>query len=147
MYTFISNGAEGHWVSVVRMLGLGLVLGAFRIFVKTCNLFKANGIPVIDADIIARAWVEEGCREDILLESGELDRPKLGRIVFGDPSKLQLLNRSHNVVNTRNHLDLKRSKADIVIDNNGSLEDLHENFKVLDQVTKPLTWTEFWRSR
>uniref|UniRef100_A0A251V0C4 Putative dephospho-CoA kinase, P-loop containing nucleoside triphosphate hydrolase n=1 Tax=Helianthus annuus TaxID=4232 RepID=A0A251V0C4_HELAN len=64
-----------------------------RIFVKTCNLFKANGIPVIDADIIARAWVEEGCREDILLESGELDRPKLGRIVFGDPSKLQLLNR------------------------------------------------------
>ncbi|KAM0071922.1 putative dephospho-CoA kinase [Helianthus debilis subsp. tardiflorus] len=68
-----------------------------RIFVKTGHsasllmfqiassvaytLFKANGIPVVDADIIARAWVEEGCREDILLESGELDQPKLGRIV------------------------------------------------------------------
>ena len=30
---------------------------------------------------------------DILLESGEIDRARLGQIVFSDPSKRQLLNR------------------------------------------------------
>lgn len=35
--------------------------------------------------------------EDILLENGEVDRPKLGQIVFTDPSKRQLLNRYINV--------------------------------------------------
>ena len=31
--------------------------------------------------------------EDILLANGEVDRPKLGQIVFSDPAKRQLLNR------------------------------------------------------
>lgn len=31
--------------------------------------------------------------EEILLPSGEVDRPKLGQIVFNDPDKRQLLNR------------------------------------------------------
>jgi dephospho-CoA kinase len=30
---------------------------------------------------------------DILLENGEIDRPRLGQIVFSDPAKRQLLNR------------------------------------------------------
>lgn len=55
---------------------------------------------------------------------------------------------AQNRINAQMPLDEKRSKADIVIDNNGSLEDLNENFrKILDQVSKPLTWTEFWLSR
>lgn len=45
-------------------------------------------------------------------------------------------------------LDSKRSKADIVIDNNGGLDQLHQQFdKVLSEIRRPLTWIEFWRSR
>lgn len=55
---------------------------------------------------------------------------------------------AQNRIDAQMPLDLKRSKADVVIDNNGSLEDLNESFKkMLNQVTKPLTWTEFWLSR
>lgn len=53
-----------------------------------------------------------------------------------------------NRINAQMSLDLKKTKADIVIDNTGSLEDLEKQFhKVLIQVTRPLTWTEFWLSR
>jgi dephospho-CoA kinase len=53
-----------------------------------------------------------------------------------------------NKVNAQMPLDGKRSKADIVIDNTGSLDDLNEQFQnVLVRVTGPLTWYEFWRSR
>lgn len=31
--------------------------------------------------------------DDILLANGEVDRPRLGQIVFSDPDKRQLLNR------------------------------------------------------
>jgi len=55
---------------------------------------------------------------------------------------------ARNRINAQMSLDLKRSQANIVIDNSGSLEDLEEQFqKVLVQVTRPLTWTEFWLSR
>jgi dephospho-CoA kinase len=51
-------------------------------------------------------------------------------------------------INAQMSLDLKRNKADIAIDNTGLLEDLNEQFrKVLFEVTKPLTWTEFGLSR
>ncbi|KAK3194050.1 hypothetical protein Dsin_025360 [Dipteronia sinensis] len=190
------------------------------------NLFKANDIPVVDADLVARDVLKKGTGgwkkvvatfgEDILLANGEVDRPKLGQTVFSDPDKRQLLNRllapyistgifmeilklwikgfkvivldvpllfeakmdkwtkpiivvwvdpeiqlqrlmardrtseedAKNRINAQMPLDIKRTKADIVIDNNGSLDDLNEQFrKVLSQVTMPLTWTEFWLSR
>ncbi|ESR57516.1 Dephospho-CoA kinase [Citrus sinensis] len=66
------------------------------------NLFKANDVPVVDADIIARDVLKKGTGgwkkvvaafgEDILLPNGEVDRSKLGQIVFSDSSKRQLLN-------------------------------------------------------
>ncbi|XP_034928589.1 dephospho-CoA kinase isoform X2 [Populus alba] len=159
------------------------------------NLFKSHDIPVVDADIVARDVLKKGTGgykrvvaafgEDILQANGEVDRPKLGQIVFSDSGKRQLLNRllapfissgifreilklwlkgcklqrlmardrideeaARNRTNAQMALDLKRSKADIVIDNSGTIEDLEEQFqKVLVQVTKPLTWTEFWLSR
>ncbi|PHT83562.1 Dephospho-CoA kinase [Capsicum annuum] len=56
------------------------------------NLFKAHGIPVVDADINALkkgtgGWkkVVAAFSEDILLDNGEVDRAKLGQIVFADP--------------------------------------------------------------
>lgn len=190
------------------------------------NLFKAHGIPVVDADVVARdalkkgtgGWkkVVEAFGNDILHPDGEVDRPKLGRIVFSDADKRQLLNRllapyissgivkeilklwlkgckvivldvpllfeakmdkwakpivvvwvdretqlkrlmardriteeeANNKINAQMSLNTKRSKADIVIDNTGSLEELQVQFeKVLHEVTRPLTWSEFMLSR
>ncbi|KAJ6690296.1 hypothetical protein OIU85_006558 [Salix viminalis] len=192
----------------------------------TSNLFKSHDIPVVDADIVARDVLKKDTGgykgvvaafgDDILQANGEVDRPKLGQIVFSDPGKRQLLNRllapyissgiwweilrlwlkgykvivldipllfeakmdkwtkpivvvwvdtetqlqrlmardrineedARNRIKAQMSLDLKRSQANIVIDNSGSLEDLEEQFqKVLVQVTRPLTWSEFWLSR
>lgn len=67
------------------------------------NLFKMNGIPVVDADVVARDVLKKGTAgwkrvvaafgEDILQRNGEVDRTRLGQIVFSDPAKRQLLNR------------------------------------------------------
>ncbi|KAK7337426.1 hypothetical protein VNO77_18000 [Canavalia gladiata] len=55
---------------------------------------------------------------------------------------------ARNRVNAQMPLDVKRSKADIVIDNTGSLDELNQQFqKVLVEVSRPLTLAEFWRSR
>ncbi|KAI9128588.1 hypothetical protein K1719_000071 [Acacia pycnantha] len=189
------------------------------------NLFKSHGIPVVDADVVARAALDKGTSgwrkvvaafgQEILLDNAEVNRLRLGQIVFSDPDKRQLLNRllaphissgifweivklwmkghkiivldvpllfeakmdkftkpiivvwvdpetqiqrlmardesieedARNRVNAQMSLDLKRCKADIIIDNSGSLDDLNEKFqKVLSEVSKPLTWIEFWRS-
>ncbi len=66
-----------------------------------CNSFEKKGFAVINADIIARKAVRKGepCLDEIvkhfgreiLLENGELDRKKLGGIVFSDKDKLELL--------------------------------------------------------
>ncbi|XP_004308544.1 PREDICTED: dephospho-CoA kinase-like isoform X2 [Fragaria vesca subsp. vesca] len=190
------------------------------------NLFKAHDIPVSDADLVARDILKKGTGgwkkvvsefgRGILLPGGEVDRPKLGQIVFSNPEKRQLLNRllapymssgifwevlklwlkgfkvivldipllfeskmdrwtkpiivvwvdpetqlqrlmlrdrtcendARNRINAQMSLDLKRTKADIVIENTGSHEDLKEKFKnVLFGVTKPLSWTELRLSR
>ncbi|XP_057518918.1 dephospho-CoA kinase [Amaranthus tricolor] len=190
------------------------------------NLFKAHGIPIVDADIVARdalkkgtgGWkkVVEAFGNDILQPDGEVDRPQLGRIVFSNPDRRQLLNRllapyissgivkeimklwlkghkvivldipllfeakmdkwtkpiivvwvdretqlkrlvsrdrisdeeAYNKINAQMSLDTKKTKADIVIDNTGSLDDLNEQFqKVLRVVTQPLTWREFMLCR
>ena len=63
---------------------------------------KELGAAVIDADLLARDVVRKGeiaynkivqCfGEDILLPGGDIDRKKLGNIVFSDKEKLALLN-------------------------------------------------------
>ncbi|MCM3116667.1 dephospho-CoA kinase [Neobacillus sp. MER 74] len=66
------------------------------------NFFKEMNITVVDADIEARLAVMKGeaayfkiiaeFGEDILLADGEIDRPKLGSIIFHQVKKRQLLN-------------------------------------------------------
>ncbi|KAK9282373.1 hypothetical protein L1049_005290 [Liquidambar formosana] len=189
----------------MRIVGLtgGIASGKSTV----SNLFKASGIPVVDADLVARDVLKKGTGgwkkvvaafgEDILQANGEVDRPRLGQIVFSDPAKRQILNRllapyissgifweilklwmkgfkvivldvpllfeakmdkwtkpiivvwvdpetqlqrlvardstseedARNRINAQLPLDLKRTKADIVIDNTGSLEDLNEQFR------------------
>ena len=67
-----------------------------------CDVFRELGCHVLDADKTAREVVEPGTDgllqvvtefgKDILTDDGELDRKKLGSIVFGDEEKRQLLN-------------------------------------------------------
>ncbi len=67
-----------------------------------CEVFAELGAFVLDADLTAREVVEpntkglglivENFGEEVLLGNGELDRVKLGSIVFNDESKRQLLN-------------------------------------------------------
>ncbi|KAL1203491.1 Dephospho-CoA kinase [Cardamine amara subsp. amara] len=208
----------------MRIVGLtgGIASGKSTV----SNLFKASGIPVVDADVVARNVLKKGSGgwkrvvaafgEEILLPSREVDRPKLGQMVFSSDSKRQLLNKlmapyissgifweilkqwangakvivvdipllfevkmdkwtkpivvvwvsqetqlkrlmerdglseedARNRVMAQMPLDSKRSKADIVIDNNGGINELHQQFdKVLFEIRRPLTWFEFWRSR
>lgn len=66
------------------------------------KMLKDLGLPIIDADQVARLVVEPGTEtlskiakvfgKDILHENGELDRVKLGNIIFHNPSKRKELN-------------------------------------------------------
>ncbi|EHA8591300.1 dephospho-CoA kinase [Cocos nucifera] len=85
----------------MRIVGLtgGIASGKSTV----SDLFKSHGVPVVDADLIARDVVRKGTGgwkkvvaafgNDILLENGEIDRARLGQIVFSDSTKRQLLNR------------------------------------------------------
>src|SRR5271166_2035069 len=63
--------------------------------------FQAHGIPMVDADVIARQVVEPGTiglglivaafGQEILLPDETLDRVKLGHIVFSDKGKRKIL--------------------------------------------------------
>ena len=62
------------------------------------NLLKERGFSVIDADLIAHEQLEickceivEAFDEQILDETGKIDRKKLGAIVFNEPKKLKNL--------------------------------------------------------
>lgn len=65
-------------------------------------MLKQRGVPVIDADVLAREVVMPGTPglraivsefgPDVLQEDGSLDRPKLGSIIFNDERKRKKLN-------------------------------------------------------
>lgn len=66
------------------------------------DAIRKNGINVIDADKVAHdillsgkeAYKEvlENFGKDFLLQNGEIDRKKLGKYVFSNPEKLEILN-------------------------------------------------------
>lgn len=68
------------------------------------TLFKEQGFPVVDGDIVAREVVDpdtEGLHalkkvfgSEIIKENGALDRKRLGTIVFQDEEQRNLLNRT-----------------------------------------------------
>lgn len=73
-------------------------------------LASQHGVPVVDADLLARKVVEPGTRAlrqivkafgpDILTVEGSLDRAKLGKVIFNDSKKRQTLN---NIVHPAVH--------------------------------------------
>lgn len=60
------------------------------------------GLPIVDADLVARQVVEPGSEtlmqiaevfgQDVILPTGEMDRAKVGSIIFGDEEKRAQLN-------------------------------------------------------
>jgi len=66
------------------------------------KMMQELGVPIVDADLIARQIVEPGkdawkkivkeFGEEILLENGEIDRPKLSKIVFNNADKRKAIN-------------------------------------------------------
>ena len=66
------------------------------------KMMSELGLPIVDADIVARVVVEPGTEtlkmivqkfgDDILLEDGNLNRAKLGDIIFHEPAKRKILN-------------------------------------------------------
>lgn len=70
------------------------------------DIFRAHGFPIVDGDLIARevvvpnspglAAIVGAFGKEILTEEGTLDRKKLGRIVFQEEAKLNLLNQVLN---------------------------------------------------
>ncbi|MGG0656364.1 dephospho-CoA kinase [Rummeliibacillus pycnus] len=66
------------------------------------KMLQELGLKIVDADIVARDVVKPGTEtlgkivevfgEDILMKNGEMNRPKLGEIIFHDPAKRKELN-------------------------------------------------------
>ena len=85
-----------------------------------CDLFhELFAIPVIDADIIAKDVVKKNqpalqaivaeFGEDILTHSGELDRPKVKKLVFSHPAKRKILEKIvHPEVRNEMRLQISR---------------------------------------
>ena len=92
-------GSLGIWAA---MLTIGLTGGIGSGKSVVADLLRQRGASIIDADRLgheayapnSEAWrqVVAAFGEDILTEEGEIDRRKLGAIVFSDPAELERLN-------------------------------------------------------
>ncbi len=85
------------------------------------NMFKEMNITVVDADIEARLAVEKGepaygriveeFGQEILLKNGDIDRQKLGSIIFHQKDKRQRLNDiTHPEVRKRMMVQVERAQ-------------------------------------
>ncbi|QFG25983.1 dephospho-CoA kinase [Actinomadura sp. WMMB 499] len=108
------------------MLKVGLTGGIGSGKSEVSGRLGAHGAVVIDADRIAREVVEPGTPglaavvaefgEDVLLPSGELDRPKVGSIVFHDADRLAALNAIvHPLVGERMRELMDAAPSDAVV--------------------------------
>lgn len=83
------------------MLKIGLTGGIACGKSTVAGIIAKLGVPVLDADQVARdvvalgseglAEIQEHFGEDICLDNGELNRPKLREIIISDPDKRKLL--------------------------------------------------------
>ena len=84
----------------MKIIGLTGGIGSGK--TSVADLLRSHGLPVVDADQLARDVVKPGqpaltdlahaFGPDILLEDGSLDRPELARRAFADEESTQKLN-------------------------------------------------------
>ncbi|XP_024360618.1 dephospho-CoA kinase [Physcomitrium patens] len=86
----------------MRLIGLtgGIASGKSTV----SRHLESEGLPVVDADKVARVALDKNTwgwkrvvaafGEGILRQDGEVDRAKLGEIIFNDPAKRGMLNRA-----------------------------------------------------
>lgn len=110
------------------MLSVGLTGGIGAGKSEVSRLLVRHGAVLIDSDRIAREVVEPGTPglaavvdafgDEVLTGEGRLDRPALGRIVFGNPEKLAELNAIvHPLVRERSAALQEAAPADAVVVN------------------------------
>ena len=90
------------------------------------NLFAQLGVPIIDADVIARQVVQIGTEayklivkhfsQEILLSNNELDRSQLREIIFNnDHERLWLNNLLHPIIQEQTQIQIAQQTAAYVI--------------------------------
>ena len=101
------------------MLRIGLTGGIGSGKSTVAALFAARGVPVIDADIVARERVEPGqpaldeitaaFGRELLDEAGRLNRARLRDLVFADPARRERL---EAILHPRIRAEMERRLAD-----------------------------------
>jgi dephospho-CoA kinase len=133
------------------MTPVGLTGGIASGKTTVCRLLEAKGCTIIDADVVAHKLllrgqpgyepVIEAFGRGILGDGGEIDRGKLGTLVFGDRSKLDQLNQllHPEVLRTIGaELEALRQvgRARVIVDASLMIESgFHRNFRRLVLVT------------
>ncbi|MBA0603805.1 hypothetical protein Gorai_001935, partial [Gossypium raimondii] len=114
------------------------------IFLEILKLWlKGHKVIILDIPLLFEAKMDKWTKPIVVVWVDP--ETQLQRLMERDNSTEE---DARNRINAQMSLDLKKSQADIVIDNTGSRQDLQERFsEVLSQVKRPLTWTEFWLSR
>lgn len=108
------------------MLKIGLTGGIASGKSVAASRLKERGAVLVDADALAREVVEPGTEgldrvvaefgRDVLGSDGQLDRPKLGALVFGDPVLLAALNGIiHPLVRSRAAAIVEAAAEDAVV--------------------------------
>ncbi len=94
MSVFEERFANGDWHTANRVLRIALTGGIATGKSYVARKLGEAGVPVVDADVLARDVVAPGTPglaairarfgDDVLQSNGSLDRKRLGEIVFGD---------------------------------------------------------------
>lgn len=109
-------------MSYIVALSGGIASGKSTI----ANLFAQLGVPIIDADVIARQVVAVGSSaltqivkhfsQEILLENGELDRSQLREIIFNNEhERLWLNNLLHPIIAQEAQQQIAKQTAPYII--------------------------------
>ncbi|PBC71869.1 dephospho-CoA kinase [Streptomyces sp. TLI_235] len=131
------------------MLRIGLTGGIGAGKSEVSRQLAALGAVIVDSDLIAREAVAPGTGglravvaefgPEVLQPDGSLDRPALGRLVFGDPARLAALNAIvHPLVRARSaELEAAAGPDDIVVHDvpllaENGLAPLYEKVVVVD---------------
>ena len=94
-------------------------------------LLREKGIPVIDCDLVSRQIMAKDtpCAKEVcaffgneILEKGEINRRKLGGIVFSDPEKLKKLNEiTHKYILSSIYNKMEKEESPIVCTDGATL--------------------------